>query len=92
MSYHSPKSDINHLYRHISGEYRCCRCLLNESEKMEVESYDGDGMIEITHYGDNTFDHPSEVLDHLKRHREAGHQVAESTFERLRSEAENWKH
>lgn len=93
MSYQSPHSDINYLYRHISGEYRCCRCFLNEPEETTV-SNPREGVeeeIEVTDYGDNSFDHPKEVLIHLKKHREAGHKVAQSTINRICKEAKEWK-
>lgn len=92
MSYQSPHSDINYLYRHISGEYRCCRCQLNEPEAVTMPRQPGgEEEIEVTHYGDNHFDHPEEVLEHLKEHREAGHTVADSTMNRIKEEVGTWE-
>lgn len=101
MSYHSAGDDV-HVYQHMIGEYRCCRCKLNEPEESEVENpaYGmgeapdevdfepnlTDEYITVKYYGNSKFDNPKDLLKHLKKHREAGHVVSDSTINRIKEE------
>ena len=89
----SDDSDV-YLYAHVSGGWECCGCSMGEL----VEGRYPKELCKMLDIPDEPFmNSPSihmttlqEVLDHLQAHRDAGHQVLERAFDRVRDEIEEY--
>lgn len=73
----SQGSDV-YVYAGSRG-FVCCWCWLNKPPKTNPESVFG---------ADTLCDTEQEMIDHLRKHREAGHTVPNRAIERLESERE----
>jgi hypothetical protein len=71
-----------YIFEHVGGFWQCCACWL------EVE--DGDDGEEFWKSAD--FATKEELLEHIDKHRKAGHYIPEDVDERLRDEMENERH
>lgn len=77
MSYarFSAESDV-YVYPHFAGFIECCGCSLSEAE-------DGED------FGFTQLQTAREALEHLDKHRAAGHEVPTRAYEHIRAEYED---
>ena len=61
-----------YMFNHVDGGIECCICAF--------QPYPGPGSIR--------FSTPQEALEHLMKHREAGHKVPQSVIDAIGEEAE----
>jgi len=71
MSYCRFHENDAYIYMHVNGYLECCACRL-------TPRYGGSGW-----YGDFTTTKISEMLNHIKEHRDAGQHIKQYTDERL---------
>jgi hypothetical protein len=65
----------------------CCGCILQERVWVDDPSWPFKGYLKaVGEIVEHAFDTPAEMIEHLERHRRAGHMVPEYAMERLREE------
>jgi hypothetical protein len=93
-----------YLYAHVGGGFECCACRLAEKvptvftvgckdhpllgDVEPCEKCNGEGCDDCMMPGSLRLQTRSECINHLQKHRDAGHKVPEYAFEYLRKEIE----
>ena len=85
-------SDV-YVFFSVHGGLECCGCILQERETVDdPDAFFGFYLKPVGEIIESTFTTTKDMLDHLQRHRDAGHTVLDETIEALDGDREENDH
>jgi hypothetical protein len=99
MSYCRFSEGDVYMYHHVGGFVECCSCSLADLVDGSTAFFDQlsgadkkpdyEGPTTFKMHGNTNLSSYREALEHLQKHRDAGHSVPEDAFDRLREDIES---